>query len=407
MLTPTDFTYLVPPDLAPITNMKSETPDPNAGAHAEFSPSALKYLATCPGFHGKDGSSPAAEMGTRIHEALEVRDTSTLQSEEEVEIYDQLLRDENEVFDYVYGGVAGVDIVREMRMVVEVDARSPEFGTADIVATHSNGTALVADYKTGISLIDPVRDNWQAKAYTLGVFQKFPHINTIQFAFLVPRNGGIISGTFERSEMQSLRDEVSKVIRGAEETRPKWKTGGIDIDDVNPSHNCRFCRHEESCPALGAVCVEIAERDKPGMLPEGLINSKDVEDPATLATLYMVARIVENWASAIKFKAMSVALAGVELPGLTLKSMGTPLVVEDKTNLAKLAMRSGLTIDEILETANLSLNKLGEALGASAPRGKKGATTDAFRAEAIELGVVAEGKTKHTLAQIKPEDTSI
>ena len=59
--------------------------------HAEFSPSALKYLAGCPGFHGQAGSSAAAEKGTRIHEALEVRDPSSLADEEELTIYSQIV----------------------------------------------------------------------------------------------------------------------------------------------------------------------------------------------------------------------------------------------------------------------------------------------------------------------------
>jgi hypothetical protein len=373
--------------------------------HAEFSPSALKYLHGCAGFHGHDGSSAASDMGTRIHEALEVRDPSALQSEQEIEIYEQLLKDEEEVFDYVFGDLGGVEVQREMRLHLELDAATPTFGTCDIVALMPRtGVALVADYKTGISFIDPPRDNWQAKAYTLGVFQAFPDIHTIHFAFLVPRNGGVIVGTFERSELQELKNAISDVVRFAEQTRPKWEAGTMDIDDVTPSHNCRFCRHEDHCPALGAVSIEIAKRTKPGMLPEGPIRSSEVEDPATLAKLYLVARIVEEWASAIKFKAMTKALEGVELPGLKLKSMGTPLVVEDNVNLANLAKRHGISEEEIIESANLSLNKLGEILKDKAPRGQKGHAADKFREDAVGLGVVVEGKTKYTLTPVKQDE---
>ena len=378
--------------------MKDETTSHTDRAHAEFSPSALKYLHTCPGFHGKDGSSEAADMGTRIHEALEVRDPSALQSEEEIEIYDQLLKDEEEVFTHVFGDDDDfVKTYREMRLTLDLDADTPTFGTCDIVA-HDGKTALVADYKTGISHIDPPRDNWQAMAYTLGVFQANDNIQVIHFAFLVPRNGGVITGSFDRSEMPSLRERVSSVVRNAEKTRPKWENNSIEIDDVNPSPNCRFCRHEDHCPALGAVCVEIAQRSKPGILPPGAIRASDVEDPDTLSKLYAVARIVETWVDSIKFKAMAVALSGVELPGLRLKSMGTPKVIEDPVNLTNLAQRHGLSFDEIIETATLSLPKISSAIGAKAPRGKKGAWADAFQADAIDLGIIVEGKTRYTLA---------
>jgi len=385
-------------------NPVTDTPNHTERAHAEFSPSALKYLHGCSGFHGKDGDSAASLMGTRIHEALEVRDPSILQSEEEVGIYDQLLKDEEEVFSYIFGGTDGITINREMRLTLDLVAKTPTFGTCDIVAyDESTGVALVADYKTGVSIIDPPRENWQAMAYTLGVFQLYPEIKVIHFAFLVPRNGGVITGTFERSEVFSLRERVSEVVRNAERTRPKWEDGSIDIDDLNMTTNCRFCRHEERCPALGAVAIQIAHRVKPGTpLPEGPLRSTDVEDPATMALLYSIAKIVEEWASAIKFRAMSMVLEGIELPGLALKSMGTPLVVDDLPNLVKLAQREGLELDDILkEACSVSLNKLADLLGSNAPRGHKGSTAEKFKTEAVEMGIAIEGKTKYTLTQTK------
>ncbi len=73
-----------------------DTPDHSNRGHAEFGPSGLKYVAACPGFHGTEGTSEAAERGTRIHEALEVHDPSALHDEEEVEIYDKIVEMENE-----------------------------------------------------------------------------------------------------------------------------------------------------------------------------------------------------------------------------------------------------------------------------------------------------------------------
>lgn len=376
--------------------------------HAKFSPSSLKYLAKCAGYHGRDSSSSASEMGTRIHEALEVRDPSALQSEEELSIYDQLLQDEEEVFAYVFSEVQDVHINREMRLHIELDAKTPTFGTCDIVAldprVDGSGVALVADYKTGISFIDPPRGNWQAKAYTLGVFQKYPHIKVIHFSFLVPRNGGVITGTFERSEMGSLRDEISAVVRKAEVTRPKWDLGTIDIDDLNPTVNCRFCRHEETCPALGAVAIGIAARLEPGLLPNGPIRSSDVEDPEVLSQLFKVARIVENWAGSIKFKALSVALAGQALPGLKVKSMGTPLKIEDNVNAVNVATREfGVSIDDVLQSATLSLSKLAGVVSSAAPRGQKGKAADRFRERVIDLGVAVETNTRFTLVDDNEE----
>ena len=67
-------------------------------AHAEFGPSGLKYVKACPGFKGKEGTSEAAEKGTRIHEALEVHDPSALRDEEELGIYEKIVQME---FDFL------------------------------------------------------------------------------------------------------------------------------------------------------------------------------------------------------------------------------------------------------------------------------------------------------------------
>ena len=63
--------------------------------HAEFSPSALKYLAGCAGFQGTSGTSAAAEKGTRIHEALEIRNPTALLDEDEQKIYEQIVKMED------------------------------------------------------------------------------------------------------------------------------------------------------------------------------------------------------------------------------------------------------------------------------------------------------------------------
>jgi len=377
--------------------MNIETVDHSERAHAEFGPSSLKYYSICAGYHGKEGSNPAAEMGTRIHEALEVRNPSALQSDEELEIYEHLLKDEEEIFQCVYGGTEGVAILREMRLTLDLDAKTPTFGTCDIVATDGL-VALVADYKTGISKIDPPRENWQAMAYTLGVFQTFPDIQTVHFAFLVPRNGGVINGTFERSEMGTLRDRISKVVSAAETTRPKWGNKTIDLDDLNPSVNCRFCQHEEHCPALGAVAIEVARRYRPDLLPDGPIASGEVEDIETIEKLYIVAKIVENWAAGIKFKATGMAHDGIEFETLRLKSMGALKKTKEKNYLAQLAVRHGLDLTEVIEAADLTLNQLSKVLHEKAPKGKKSFVVDSFEKEAIDLGIVEVGKTRYTLS---------
>ena len=366
-------------------------------SHAEFGPSSLKYVSLCAGFHGRDGTNAAAEMGTRIHEALEVRDTSALQSEEEIEIYDRMLSEEIETFNSVFGGVEGVTILREQRLVLEIDAKTPTFGTSDIIS-YKGDVGLQIDYKTGISKIDEPLSNWQAKAYVLAMFQMYPFINTIHFAFLIPKRDEVLTGTFFRSNMGKLRSEISAVVSDAERVRPLWEGGTPKLDDLGPTTNCRFCRHEEHCPALGAVAIDVVKRYKPDLLPEGPIASSEVNDIETIEKLYAIAKIVENWASGIKKKANDMALTGIEFETLKLRSMGALKRTEDKNYLAQLAVRYGLEINEIIEASDLTMSQVSKALHDKAPKGKKSFVVDSFEKEAIDLGIVVVGPTRYTLS---------
>jgi hypothetical protein len=372
------------------------TVDHSDRAHAEFGPSSLKYVSLCAGYHGKDGNNAASIIGTRIHEALEVRDPSALESEEEVQIYERMIEEEDEVFTNIFGGTDGVTIQRENRLVLDLDCQTPTFGTSDIVAFKGD-VGLQIDYKTGISKIDEPRKNWQAKAYVLAMFQS-TELETIHFAFLVPKRDEILTGTFERSEMDQLRKEISDVIRKAETTRPKWENKSIDIDDLNPTVNCRFCRHEEHCPALGAVAIEVAKRYRPDLLPDGPIASGEVDDPAAIEKLYVVAKIVENWASGIKHKATGMAHDGVEFDSLKLRSMGSLKKTLEKNYLAQLAIKHGLGLDEVIEAADLTMGQLSKALHEKSPKGKKSFVVDSFEKEAIDLNIVEVGPTRYTLS---------
>lgn len=378
--------------------MSTELPDHSERAHAVFGPSSLKYYAKCAGYHGRDGTNPAAEMGTRIHEALEVRDPSALQSEQEHELYETMLKDELEVFEQVFHGSPSTVILREHRLTLDLPTvRTPTFGTSDIVA-YDGDVGLQVDYKSGVSKIDEVRGNWQAKAYVVGMFQMFPFINRINFVFLIPQRKEILADSFTRDELPRLVQEISDVICVAETIRPKWDNGAPDIDELGPSTNCRYCRHEDTCPALGAVAVAVARKYNPLGLPDGPIDSTNLDDPQVIGKLFVVAKILEDWASGIKRKAVLLAESGVEFDDLKLRSMGSLKKTVDNAGLVVLAQQHGLTADEIIAAANITMNQLSEAIGQKAARGMKTSAIRSFEEDALDRGVVEIGPVRHTLS---------
>lgn len=158
----------------------SNIPDHTSRGHAEFSPSSLKYVAGCAGFKSTSGTNAAAEKGTRIHEALEIRDPSALHDEEELEIYEQIVKDEDEFNKSIFGE-SEFEEMNEIQVTVDLGPTAT-WGTCDRFLVKGD-KAIMADYKTGISVIDSPRSNWQAKAYTLGAFQAFPEVEEIIFVF--------------------------------------------------------------------------------------------------------------------------------------------------------------------------------------------------------------------------------
>ena len=363
--------------------------------HAEFSPSALKYIAGCAGYHGREGTSAAAEKGTRIHEALEINDTSNLESEEEISIFDQIVEEEQSFLtNYAQTGRSQKEDFKEVQLTVELEGTGT-WGTCDRLTVFDDNTGILADYKTGISIIDPPEKNWQAQAYTVGAFQKFKDLKEIIFVFYVPVRNETLFYKFTRDDVPALVRKLSEVIKKGEQVRPKWETGTPELSDLTPTVNCRFCRHEDACPALGGLVISVAKKIN-AELPDVDINS--VEDPEVIEQLWLVAKMVSNWADQLKKRAIGMAKDGVEFPSLRLRSMGAPKKVEDNMGLVAIAEQFGMSAEEVIESANLPLSKIAKALGEKAEKGEKKKISQEFVDACIDAGIVTSSQARHTLA---------
>lgn len=372
-------------------NQEKQQPDHGSRGHAEFSPSSLKYVAGCAGYHGKEGTSGAAEMGTRIHEALEVFDPSALHNEEELEIYEQIVEMEKE-FMGNFSGVA--EEFNEIQVAIQLDGVET-WGTCDRFLILKNGNAVMADYKTGLSIIDPPEKNWQAKAYVVGAFQQFKEINEITFVFYVPQHRASLAHTFERGrDLQPLIDELSNIIKEGERVRPMWENGTPAISDCRPTQNCRFCRHEDYCPALGGLVVEVARKIDP-QLPD--IDFEKTEDPSDLEELWAISKIVSNWSDRFKERIMKHAKDGMQFPTLRLRSMGATKSITDNDGLVAVAMGFGIDSSEILANATIPIGKISKLIAAKADKGEKGKISEEFVDACENAGILKTSDTRYTL----------
>jgi hypothetical protein len=361
--------------------------------HSEFSPSALKYLASCNGYHGKDGTSPAAEKGTRIHEALEVRDPSGLKDNEEVTIYDQIVYEE----DCFLRAARGDQEVHEDHMEIALDIKLNDgvvtWGTCDRLTILDNDTAVMADYKTGVSRIDPPEKNWQAWAYTIGAFQAFADLTEVIFVFYVPQREVTLHHTFKRRDMGALQAAITSVIKAASVTRPKWEQGTPEMNTLKPTVHCAYCRHEEKCPALGGLALSVASQVDDS-LPDFKIGA--VDDPAELEKMFSVSKILTKWAETIRKKAVEVAKDGAEYDNFALRSLGASRRIADNQKLIELAKLHGVTEEDLLKTATLSVTKVTKCM---AKNGTLEKNVEEFLDDCEKQGIITRTPERWTLSE--------
>lgn len=375
------------------------TDDHNEKLHAEFGPSSLKYVAACRGWKSRGGSNDAAEMGTRIHSAVEFRNPTALRDERELSIYDQLIEAEERWLVTIFAEESCM-ILREEAVDIALPYECDTFGTSDLIALGKT-TALVLDHKTGIGEIDGVDKNWQSKAYSIGVFQKYPEIDTIHAVFLVPQRNEELHGVYTRDMLPQMEEEIARAIVLAKTVRPKWHIGQPELEELNVNNGCQYCAFADRCPALGSLSMEVAARYEPElMLPLGTIRSTEVDDPETLGKLYVVASIVEKWAEGIKRKSVLSAVGGLMPTGFKLRSMGSTRKITDVLGFIKTAEEK-LSLDksELMQFAEFPFAKIRDYYSGKAKRGEKAAYAKQFEETLSEASVVESGSERFTLVK--------
>lgn len=292
--------------------------------HAEFGPSSLEKYANCPCFTPKNDQEEnrfdseeetPAEIGTRIHRALETLDSSLCKSSYEMWVYNQCLAGVDSVLEHLKFNVSSMRMLRhvdELRLdPIIIGGAHRIFGTVDkaIFRTErGNGKSVVVlDYKTGQVPVAAPEKNPQAHAYVLGIFQNFPEVHTVHFAFIQPSTGDDPSQniwTATRSEdMGSIDTFIMSVIEQAKGQATR----------VVSSACCPYCSQVGTCPAVrqkalslvshtGLDSIEIGDLED----PEYLKSSEALE--ACLNIRGIFTKAMEAWTAEAKNKMLSEGL---------------------------------------------------------------------------------------------------
>lgn len=363
--------------------------DPETRPHAEHSPSSLKNYEACPSYKGRSGTNPIAEAGTRIHTAIEKSNPSLLIDPVEQQLADICLDFLADIRGARKSSANLVSSHQEIFLDIEFDGHST-FGTSDLLDIYDDGDATMFDWKTGYGAVEDCETNSQAAAYALGVFQKFPQIQRIQFYLVLPRRQEVSFAEFTRDHIPSITLRLSTII-----ARAKELAGSV----FNPIEGvCDYCAYQGSCKALAGKALVIGK--KAGFdVPSNITLDGTPEEKAKLLKL---ANLLAGWSEEVKKELLRQALEdGAEITGYRLDERKTPRTIESP--MAGFAAISDMvTFEEYLSACTrVSIPTLEKIVGEKAAKGQKAHIRQEMEDRLRDRGVMKEEGKIHLLKAIR------
>lgn len=357
--------------------------------HAEHSPSSLKHFEACPSYVGRKGTSPIAEAGTRIHEAIERGDESMLVDDTERALATACLEFLANSRRQKESTAKRIASHQELELKINLGGNST-FGTSDMLELYDDGTGIAYDWKTGYNKTEDAEINAQVFAYTLGFFQKFPKLNKLTFFLVFPRRQEISHATFTREDVGRIKLRLSTIIARAKEL------AGVEF---NPTEGtCDYCSRQGTCKALADKALTVGYRAN-FEIPEdmNLDGSRDSK-----AKLLKLANLMGNWASETKAELLRQALEeGVEIPGYRLDQRRTARTI-DQPLQGYDAVKHMVTIEEYLKSCTrVSVPELEKFVAEKAPRGQKVAKKQELEDALRDGGALKEEGVIHILKPIR------
>jgi hypothetical protein len=241
------------------------------------------------------------------------------------------------------------------------------FGTVDVTIEDlvENQHVDIMDYKFGRGRVDPAEINVQGHAYMVGTFDKYPGAKTVTVHFITPRLDEVTKFTFKREDLEWHRLRLSVIVdRATAETL-----------DLNPrTEACKYCRKRVECPALRDQLLPIAKKHDGNNFAIDLLKkySPDlVDDPEILGKMMEVAPVMESWSTAVKKRALQIAVeTGEEIPGYEVRFRNPTSKIDD-AQTAYEVLSDKLDPEEFMEACTVTVAKLAKVLANKKPRGEK------------------------------------
>jgi len=307
-------------------------------------------------------AGPAAEMGTRIHKALETGDLSTLAPEER-EIAESCLQEYEEILEVINLGDPD-EVIKEARFWYD-DLYS---GAIDLINLYDGGaTALMVDWKTGRIPQSQAAENLQLRAYGVLIKRNLPKVNKVFVAIVQPVATRYTIAEYDEADLAHAEAEVVAICEAA------YKP---DAPRTPSPDACKYCAAKSVCPEARGVATALAERkiDVPAMTNEQIGDFLEKAD------------IVESLIESVRAEAKARLIAGQEVVGRTLQKGRTTRSVTAFEAWNRLSKNASMDLTQFLDTCKVSIPSLEKALSKSLDCNAKEAKTilDEKLADVIE-----------------------
>jgi hypothetical protein len=305
------------------------------GKHHEFSPSRLKHLSLCSGAYrlemGKPNeSSPAAEEGTALHLAVEHEKILDEFTEEQKDCIQQCL-------DYMKMLAPDAKWEKEVEVTILVGFDTLTQGTVDAVAVLDD-LIIAIDWKFGRGKVDTPENNWQVKAYSCGLMQKYN--KPVEFHIAQPRRNFFKGHRFELEELPTMVSAIDDVIDACKDTSTL---------ELTPSEEaCKWCRAKTCCPAV----------------QDNIKNSSltTIEHCSELSTK-MIGEYLDKWreikkvGASLENQARERLLAGEEIPGYAIQTYAGKQKVTNPQGVYD-SIQDTLELNEFMECIDVRITPL-------------------------------------------------
>lgn len=222
------------------------------------------------------------------------------------------------------------------------------FGTCDAIVIGGHVLDLV-DYKHGMGIPVPAKNNPQLKLYGVGALNEFlfmyPDITVVRLHIFQPRLDNI--STWEISVEELL-------LWANNEVQPKAALAHAGEGEQIPGDWCRFCKVQPVCEALRNEALEVAQDD---FKDAGLVSDTD------LLGMFNKADRIGKYLNAVKAHMLEQARNGKRWGGLKMVAGRANRKIADEDTAARKMRNAKFRKDDYMRTSLKPIGELEKLMG--------------------------------------------